>query len=84
MKKILTTAFCTLPGLLLAHPGHPGPANHGNLTHALLGLLISLPLLFTSWMILRARNRRHAREAVRKGGCNIKRHPGQAPDYFQA
>lgn len=65
MKRTLF-ALTLLPALLQAHPGHPGPADHGDLTHALLGLLATLPVLGGTWLLLRARNRRLAKVAVRK------------------
>jgi hypothetical protein len=55
---------------LLAHPGHPGPAGHGDGTHALLSLGISLLVLGGAWLLLRARRLRQSPAAVRRENSN--------------
>ncbi|MCC5843388.1 MAG: hypothetical protein JJU05_03970 [Verrucomicrobia bacterium] len=64
MKK--HTLLCLAPSLAFAHPGHPGPADHGDITHALLSLGTAIILLTSTWLILRANNRRKAPVPVRK------------------
>lgn len=56
MKKHIILFFA--PSLAFAHPGHPGPADHGDFTHALISLGVATILLTSTWLILRANNRR--------------------------
>ena len=60
MKKTLVTLFALCPLAALAHPGHPAPADHGDLAHVLWGVALTLPVLAITWLLLRARNRRLA------------------------
>lgn len=53
-----------LPVAIWAHPGHPGPADHGDLTHFMLGTLLALPLLAGIWLTLRHMNQRKAARVV--------------------
>lgn len=64
------TSLLAFPTVLLAHPGHPGPADHGEITHALLGLGVALIVLTGIWMILKTNNRRKAPARVRKDPHN--------------
>lgn len=51
MKKTISfSLFFFSATVLLAHPGHPGPADHGDLTHFLLGTLLALPLAAGAWL----------------------------------
>lgn len=66
LKTKLLLFSALLAPSLFAHPGHPGPADHGDVTHAVLGLLLALPLLGTAWLFLRNQSRRRALQPVRK------------------
>jgi hypothetical protein len=63
-------ALLSLPSSAFAHPGHLGPADHGDVTHALLSLGIAMILLTGTWMILKANNRRKVPVRVRKDHPN--------------
>ncbi len=67
--KIHNLLYLT-PTLVFAHPGHPGPADHGDITHALLSLGTALVILTATWLILRTHNRRKALIPVRKDPPN--------------
>jgi len=43
LNRLFFTLFF-IAGTVHAHPGHPGPSDHGNFTHFVLGLAIALPL----------------------------------------
>ena len=51
----LTNLLNALPRVpqFLAHPGHPGPADHGDITHIIVGLLVALLLLAGTGLTLR-------------------------------
>ncbi|MDA3874690.1 MAG: hypothetical protein PF795_12120 [Kiritimatiellae bacterium] len=61
LKRLLSALLLLSPTLLLAHPSHPGPEAHGDLTHLIVGLVIALPALigFILWL-------RHHTPAVEK------------------
>lgn len=61
LKLLLNSFFLLSPTLLLAHPGHPGPEAHGDSTHLIVGLAVSIPALlgYILW-------RRHRKPAVEK------------------
>lgn len=61
LKRFLIILLTLSPTLLPAHPGHPGPAEHSDVTHLIVGLVVALPALlgFSLW-------RRHHKPAVEK------------------
>lgn len=65
MKKLILSLSVLSRGLLFAHPGHPAPEAHGDLTHLLVGLLIALPLL-AGGALLALRNRSKAATEINK------------------
>jgi hypothetical protein len=64
------TLFFLAPSLAFAHPGHPGPADHSDATHALLSLGVAVVLLAATGLILRAKKRRKALVPVKKDAHN--------------
>ncbi|MEX2607259.1 MAG: hypothetical protein WD708_07935 [Kiritimatiellia bacterium] len=52
IKQFILALILVSPALLRAHPGHPGPAEHSDITHLVVGLAISLPALlgFILWL----------------------------------
>jgi len=53
MKYLISILFVSLATIVTAHTGHPGPEDHGNATHFLLGVLVGLPLAWGLWILLR-------------------------------
>lgn len=63
--KAIIALLALSPFTLFAHPGHPGPATHGDFTHLLIGTFIALPIaLLVVNLVLNIRQKAHAK--VRK------------------
>ena len=63
-----TTLTCMKTTLLtlLAHAGHPGPDNHSSLTHIILGVAVSLPVMIGIGIWMRRRKQaEHAQDIVK-------------------
>ncbi len=66
MKSTLLILALLISQLASAHSGHPGAADHGDLTHVVIGLLFTLPLGALSWGLLRLHSAKREPVRVRK------------------